>query len=227
MKTKYYMALLAGLFLLVSACGSSSSNDDGNTQLQTDDQPSFCEQFPQAEACEEFNDGALNSYCLNNPQDPVCDQIEDEGNDMGFDDYFGGNDDLYGDGAYNGAGGYCGCDNGQQPVIYQGQRMCERRTQSGYREREIVVGYQRRGDRERVSAEYRYADGDEYATSYEPVGDNCYEAAGVRCNPNGYGNDCQVRDNYGQYVNARCVRVQGTNYGYCQEQTGGYNNGGY
>ncbi len=204
MNTKYIVGIFACLSILVTACGSSSSNDDGNTQLQTEDQ-------------------ALDSFCLNFPTATACQTVQDEAGDMGFDDYFGGNDNLYGDSGYNGGAGMCGCQQGQRPIVYGNSnryvRGCEPEQYERYTRDETRYRYTRRHGRESLEYE-RVQEEQETYRGGSNGSDNCYEAAGRRCNLR----DPYACQNGGSYGNGgynggyrdQCVRVPGTGYGYCQ-----------
>jgi hypothetical protein len=219
----YYFAVMACCGLVLTACGSSS-NDNNAPTLPVDQQ-----NRPQTEA------EALNAFCLNHPNSSVCNQAQQEGTDMGFEEYnqsggqgyFDPNDYNNYSGGQQGSQQYanlCGCRQGTTPTLINGVIMCAQTYGTQSQSEVIRFGVSVRsqdGDTStRFRADYDYIEVNERDTIYtNPVGpNNCHNTVQAGCDP--YGQyQCQgFRDSYGRPVQAYCQQVPGHSYGQCVQR---------
>ena len=181
--------LCACFCILLAACGKSSSSDDNNKNFNA-------------------NEDDIFAYCLENPNTFTCQELKNDARDLGFGDYYGGDTDT----DFLGGGGLCGCGSGT-PVFYgrgrHADRFCEpsRISRKRNRRNALYVRYRsgRRGDRltirfDSYSRNQHYSDFDH--------GGSCPDVAEVRCQGQAA---CDATG-----IPSTCIRVPGTNYGYCQ-----------
>ncbi len=202
MKTKHSMVVFACLALLMSGCGSSSSDDNNKPQLKTAEQ--------------EYID-----FCARNPSSEQCNDANDTADDLGFGNYYGGGNDAgYGDPAFGGHPSGAGCGYNECEVAYRGVPRCE--SIEHYREassNQVSMRYVKRPNgKEKLwvafdSDEHREVEG--IRTGGGNTGScNSGQVRGTRCQSD---RDCHYSDQHGYRVRAQCVSMGGgLPYGYCQ-----------
>ena len=215
MNSKYVIALAASacFSLMVTACGKSSSNDNGAPQLQTND------------------NGTVSTFCMDNPQNQSCQQQLQNANDAGFTPYNGNQQPTYwgnngnNNGQYNpnggfaGAGGYCGCEWNYQPTYVNGVMACARRHTQSTNVIQFGVNFKNKNGKVKSNS-YASLDYIEVTNTdvVNPTGTNCYSTVQMGCIPGQHNACAGVTDANGYPVYANCVPVQGQQYGQCVRQ---------
>lgn len=229
MNSKYMIALIACFNLMLTACGSSSSDNspqpvlqqpgDNGGQFGGDNDP--------------FNNGNAGNqngnFCARNPQDARCQTAINNAQQAGYQPY---QQESYGNGYDNNGGygsdnGYCGCPSGYQPTMVQLDRhqpqtmMCRSQVARQQTSETIYFRAQIRANgRNTHSAGYEYVQTNDSDAQYvTPTGNNCYQAAATGCDPYSSYNTCPaVTDEYGYSQPTYCQAVTGAygqQYGEC------------
>ena len=202
MNVKYMVALCA--CFMMTACGSSSSNDSDQTKLNT----------PSTE---------FSAECANSVDSQACQDTLNEANQAGLTSPFGDPNSPFGDSAFNGAGGVCGCPNGTTPVVFgnNGLGVCES-TSARSQQRTSVIRVRRvkRPNKDKFEVSFEHYVNTDYETQYSaPQGnsDTCFAPSTSEdrlCRRNRH---CRgAEDQYGRPVRAVCEPISGQDYGYCR-----------
>ena len=203
MGIKKLFVLLAALGLLVTGCGSRNSSDESTDKVATEEEEflQFCTEFPSSRECEDIN----------------C-----EADEMGLFDYFGGGDDFFSDSAFNNSGVGCGCRNGERPVFYRGVRRCEPEVvYEQVQQDQIYMRFVRRSNgKEKLWVAFNSTTVNQDGARFgdDNFGSTCHSNFGSRCRVEHGNSDCRgMVGADGSPVNTRCIPVDGTPYGYCDD----------
>lgn len=234
MNSKYAMALVACVGLIVTACGKSSSNNNGAPQLTTQDKANTtCMQqstqnltAAQQRTCqqqwEQVNQTDTTPYGNNQSTfwtNGNGNNVNNNGN-WNQSNYNGNN--YHGNNGFAGAAGFCDCPWGKRPTYINGFLRCVSSTTHHNSVAVAQVTFDFYNDNGHVdtesSAHFSLTDVTETnEVTTDPHGNQCYQRPEVGCIP-GHANTCPVVNHNGYQVQTSCVPVANQNYGQCVRQ---------